>query len=99
MTNKNSEDVAESEDVADSVASHTSAIDPTKFGEGDAELLRNVHCVWLMPKRTDNEPQKCRCPQRNETAQMRSPDARMMVNALGIIAREVEERKKDSTSQ
>lgn len=32
----------------------------------------------LVTKKPDGEPLKCRCPQRNMTAQMPSPDARIM---------------------
>lgn len=53
--------------------------------------------VWLVPKRTDDEPQKCRCPQGNKTAQKTSPDARKVDKPLeGNSQGEGEERRKET---
>lgn len=55
--------------------------------------------VWLVPKRTDDEPQKCRCPQRNEMAQKPSPDARMVDKPLEGKQGEGEERRKEDSDR
>lgn len=65
-----------------------------KSGEGDAELLGNTCRVWPVTKKPDGEPLKCRCPQRNMTAQMPSPDARIMDKLPGDHGQGEREGKK-----